>query len=108
MLSGSTESLVSLNSLLSELGAVEFDGSTQLNILIATHLYQILAGSTLKDIKMKIGDMVKHKWGTLAGHGLVIEWLTSYEPRAHILWNCHGNVTVQNAATKFLEVISEV
>jgi hypothetical protein len=56
---------------------------------------------------MKVGDMVKHKWGTLAGQGLIIERLTSFEPRAYIMWNCHGNITMQNVATKFLEVISE-
>jgi hypothetical protein len=56
---------------------------------------------------MQIGDIVKHKRGTLAGNGLVIEWLTSFEPRAYLMWNCHGNITFQNIATKSLEVIIE-
>ena len=56
---------------------------------------------------MKVGDLVKHKWGTLHGEGLILEQLTSFEPRAYIMWNCHGNVTMQNVATKFLEILSE-
>jgi hypothetical protein len=56
---------------------------------------------------VKVGDMVKHKWGTLAGAGIVLQCLSSFEPRAYIMWNCHGNVTFQNVATKFLEVVSE-
>ena len=55
---------------------------------------------------MKVGDLVKHRHGTLHGEGIILEWLTSFEPRAYIMWNCHGNTTFQNVATKFLEVIS--
>jgi len=56
---------------------------------------------------MKVSDLVKHKWGTLAGYGIIVEWHSTFEPRAYIMWNCHGNITMQNVATKFLEVISE-
>jgi len=56
---------------------------------------------------MMIGDLVKHKYGTLYGEGLILKWLTSFEPRAYLMWNCHGNITFQNVATKSLEVISE-
>ena len=56
---------------------------------------------------MKVGDLVKHKYGTLYGEGLILEWVESFEPRAYLVWNCHGNTTFQNVATKSLEVISE-
>ena len=56
---------------------------------------------------MKIGDLVKHKYGTLYGAGLILKWAGSFHPRAFILWNCHGHVTIQNISTKHLEVISE-
>lgn len=59
---------------------------------------------------VKIGDLVKHKWGTLAGAGIILSTPRGLmlEPRAYIMWNCHGSVTFQNIATKFLEVVSEV
>jgi hypothetical protein len=56
---------------------------------------------------MKVGDLVKHKYGTLSGEGLVLKRLTSFHPRAYLMWNCHGSITFQNVSTKFLEVISE-
>ena len=58
---------------------------------------------------MKVGDMVKHKWGTLSGHGLILEYtfiVNGLPSRIDVMWNCHGHITVHNLSTDFLEVIN--
>jgi hypothetical protein len=61
--------------------------------------------------EMKVGDLVKHKYGTLYGEGLILEKLvTSYagdQNRCRIMWNCHGNITFQTLAVSYCEVINE-
>ena len=56
--------------------------------------------------KVKKGDLVRHKYGTLHGSGIVLS-CEGAGRRAYIIWNCHGHSTFQNVATRFLEVLSE-
>ena len=59
---------------------------------------------------MKVGDLIKHKWGTLSGQGIVIKYtfvVGGLPRRIDVMWNCHGHVTLQSLSTDFLEVISE-
>lgn len=65
---------------------------------------------------MKTGDIVKHKWGTLAGTGLVLKitkprgkLAVSHKAckRVELLWDCFGNTSLQNLAIDSLEVFIE-
>ena len=55
---------------------------------------------------MKVGDLIKHKYGTLLGRGLVLGFNKN---RCHIMWCCHGNSNVMllNISSRWFEVISE-
>ncbi len=55
---------------------------------------------------MKVGDMVKHRYGTLQGHGLVIHVFPTPE-KVRALWTSHGRTNVNEVATRYLEVVSE-
>ncbi len=55
---------------------------------------------------MKVGDMVKHQYGTLQGQGLVVQVFPTPE-KARVLWTAHGRTNVHEVATQWLEVISE-
>lgn len=54
---------------------------------------------------MKKGDLVKHRHGTLQGHGLVLD-IRPIAGFAKILWNGHGVSKVQEVSTMYLEVIN--
>ena len=56
--------------------------------------------------KVKKGDLVRHKYSTLHGFGIILS-CEGAGRRAYTIWNCHGHSTFQNVATRFLEVISE-
>ncbi len=53
---------------------------------------------------MKVGDMVKHRYGTLQGHGLVIHVFPTPE-KVRALWTAHDRTVVHEVATRYLEVI---
>jgi hypothetical protein len=53
---------------------------------------------------MKVGDLVKHKYGTVHGHGMVVEPPDSTLCEATVLWMT-GQVMALSAG--WLEVISE-
>ena len=55
---------------------------------------------------MKIGDLVKHKYGTLQGTGVVLS-IRPFDGRAvRALWTSHGRTTIhEELATRFLEVV---
>ena len=57
---------------------------------------------------MKVGDLVKSIYGTLFGEGLVINIIDGpcMEDYAELLWNCHGNITIQTVPTKRFKVIA--
>jgi len=56
---------------------------------------------------MQVGDLVRHKFGTLEGAGIVLSLRESGQTTARIVWAAHGQAKVFNMATLFLEVISE-
>ena len=62
---------------------------------------------------MKVGDLIKHKYGTLYGEGLILEkpcksGVHAGDPnRCRMMWNCHGNITFQTLPLRYCEVISE-
>ena len=56
---------------------------------------------------MKVGDMVKHQYGTLQGFGIVLSTRNADAGRAQILWTAHGQTNMKDVATRYLEVISE-
>ena len=63
---------------------------------------------------MKVGDLVRHKYGTLYGEGLILEMPCKPDDdvgdlaRCRVMWNCHGNITFQTLALRYCEVISEM
>mgnify|MGYP001157417310 CR=1 FL=1 len=62
---------------------------------------------------MLVGNLVKHKYGTLQGTGLVLEVLP-YDPawdrpgqqRFRVLWTAHGKSHVHTINDTYLQVIS--
>ncbi len=62
---------------------------------------------------MKVGDLVKHKYSTMHGQGLIVEMPPKSGPfagdtnRCMIMWQCYGNVTRHSLDLSFVEVISE-
>ena len=55
---------------------------------------------------MKVGDIVKHKYGTLMGAGVVLNLRKADGGRARIAWTAHGETKIHDVATLFLEVVS--
>ena len=57
---------------------------------------------------MQVGDLVKHKYGTLQGCGVVLNLRDLGPSRgwARIAWGAHGQTKVHEMATHYLEVIS--
>ena len=53
---------------------------------------------------MKVGDLVKHQYGTIQGHGLVLQVFPTPH-QARVLWTSHGKTDVHEVATRYLEVI---
>ena len=54
---------------------------------------------------MKVGDMVKHQYGTLQGFGIVLSTRNADGGRARILWTAHGQTNMKDVATRYLEVV---
>jgi hypothetical protein len=50
--------------------------------------------------------MVKHKYGTLYGHGIIVDMNDDAE-EAKLLWACHDSHTLQIMSYCWLRVISE-
>jgi len=57
---------------------------------------------------MQVGDIVKHKYGTLQGCGVVLSLRDLGPSRgwARIAWTAHGQSKVHEMSSKYLEVIS--
>ena len=64
---------------------------------------------------MKTGDLIKHKYGTMSGYGLIVEkpCVTrthdlGHDPdRMRIVWNSHGHITEHSLTGELFEVVSE-
>ena len=55
---------------------------------------------------MQVGDIVKHKHGTLVGAGIILSLRKADGGRARVAWTAHGETKVHDVATLFLEVVS--
>jgi hypothetical protein len=65
---------------------------------------------------VKVGDLVRHKHGTLRGAGVILgsrcagaasESIPNWGvERARILWTAHGQTKILDVATTYLEVIN--
>ena len=56
---------------------------------------------------MKLGDLVKHQYGTMQGTGVILSIRPFDGKQARILWAAHGQNKIHQAATRYLEVINE-
>ena len=57
---------------------------------------------------MQVGDIVKHKYGTLQGWGVILKLRDLGPSRGwvHAAWTAHGQSWEQNLASHYLEVVS--
>jgi len=57
---------------------------------------------------MQVGDIVKHKYGTLQGWGVILKLIDLGPSRgwAHTTWTAHGQSCAQELASNYLEVVS--
>ncbi len=63
---------------------------------------------------MEVGDLIKHKYGTMSGYGIIVEkpcvtrtHALGHDPdRMRIVWSCDGHVTEHSLTGKLFEVIS--
>ena len=64
---------------------------------------------------MNVGDMVRHKYGTIAGHGIIVKitrivYDTDGEVVPHeatLLWNGPGGPMIQNCMMQWMEIVNE-
>lgn len=56
---------------------------------------------------MKVGDLVKHQYGTMRGSGVILSIRPFDGKQARILWTAHGQTQIHEVATRYLEVINE-
>ena len=62
---------------------------------------------------MKVGDLVKHRHGTVYGQGIIIEMPVKSGPyagdasRCMIMWQCQGKVVCHSLDLSFVEVVNE-
>ena len=57
---------------------------------------------------MQVGDLVKHRNGTMQGSGIILSIRPFDWKAARILWTAHGKTQVhEEVATRYLEVINE-
>ncbi len=64
---------------------------------------------------MKVGDLVRHKYGTIAGQGMIIKvtrfgWDADGQVIPHeatLLWNGPGGSMTQECMMQYMEVVSE-
>ena len=55
---------------------------------------------------MQVGDLVKHKYGTMQGTGVILSIRPFDWKAARILWTSHGRTQIhEEVATRYLEVI---
>ena len=54
---------------------------------------------------MKVGGIVKHKYGTLMGHGIVLVARPNIGG-VRALWTAHGQSKVHELSSKYLEVVN--
>ncbi len=56
---------------------------------------------------MQVGDIVKHKYGTLQGTGIILSIRPFDWKAARVLWTSHGRTQVhEEVATRYLEVVN--
>ena len=57
---------------------------------------------------MQVGDLVKHKYGTLQGWGVVLDLRDLGPSRGWVrtAWTAHGQSKVHELASKYLEVVN--
>ena len=58
---------------------------------------------------MKVGDLIRHKHGTLQGTGLVtaVQPFPHHQQNVNAVWTAHGVTKEMNVASRFMEVINE-
>ena len=57
---------------------------------------------------MKVGDLVKHKYGTMQGFGIILSIRPFDWKAAQVLWSSYGQAHIhEEVATRYLEVINE-
>ena len=55
---------------------------------------------------MKVGDIVKHKYGTMQGFGVVLD-MPEGKRCIRALWTSHGRTVLhETVASRFLEVVN--
>ncbi len=55
---------------------------------------------------MKVGDIVKHKYGTMQGFGVVLD-MREGKRCIRALWTSHGRTVLhETVASRFLEVVN--
>jgi hypothetical protein len=55
---------------------------------------------------VEVGDLVKHKYGTMQGSGIILSIRPFDWKAARILWTAHGQTKMHEVATRYLEVIN--
>jgi hypothetical protein len=55
---------------------------------------------------MKVGDLVRHRHGTMQGAGIILS-LHSRSQICTAMWTAHGQTKMHDVATQYLEVINE-
>ena len=56
---------------------------------------------------MKVGDLVKHQYGTMHGSGVILSIRPFDGKQARILWTSYDRTQIHEVATRYLEVINE-
>ena len=54
---------------------------------------------------MKVGDLVKHQYGTMQGTGVVLSIRPFDGKQARVMWTAHGETKVFEVLTLYLQVI---
>lgn len=56
---------------------------------------------------MKVGNLVRHRYGTLQGTGVILSIRPFDGKRVRALWTAHGQTMMHELDTRYLEVINE-
>jgi hypothetical protein len=56
---------------------------------------------------MKVGDLVKHQYGTIQGTGIILSIRPFDGKRARTLWTAHCQSKIHEVLTRYLEVVRE-
>ena len=54
---------------------------------------------------MKVGDLVKHEYGTMQGYGIILTTTACLTQPAKILWTAHGQTKIFNMLTRYLVLV---